>query len=104
MSEERRKRKQERAGGDPSERSPKKMFTWGAIVLLLVGAYLAFWYHQNHKYDAFAKCLSTKDAKMYGLYWCPHCIERKGEFGDSFFYVNYFEFATKGANELNADN
>jgi hypothetical protein len=103
MSEERRKRKQERDGGDSGDKSPKKMFTWGAIVLLLVGAYLAFWYHQNHKYDAFAKCLATKDAKMYGLYWCPHCIEQKGEFGDSFHFVNYVECATKGTNELNPE-
>ncbi len=40
---------------------------------------------------------------MYGLYWCPHCIEQKGGFGDSFHYVNYVECATKGVNELNAE-
>jgi hypothetical protein len=37
---------------------------------------------------------------MYGLYWCPHCIEQKEEFGASFRYVHYVECAIKGSKEI----
>jgi hypothetical protein len=42
------------------------------------------WYYRNHRYDGFAKCLASKQAKMYGLYWCPHCAEQKEMFGKPF--------------------
>lgn len=41
--------------------------------------------------DAFAKCLTKKGVKMYGSYWCPHCQDEKGMFGDSWKYVTYVE-------------
>jgi hypothetical protein len=103
MSDERRKRKQEREGSTSDDGKSKKMLTWGGILILLAAAYYAGWHYQNHKYDAFAKCISTKDAKMYGLYWCPHCIEQKEKFGESFHFVPYVECATKGTNELNPE-
>jgi len=99
MSEERRKRQQERdgtAGGGNS----KQVLIYGGIVVLLAAAYLAGWYHKNHKYDSFAQCIATKQAKMYGLYWCPHCIEQKEMFGESFHFVPYEECAIKGSSEL----
>ena len=34
---------------------------------------------------------------MYGLYWCPHCIDQKVMFGDHFSYVTYVEC---GINEI----
>ena len=34
-------------------------------------------YYKDHKYDSFAHCLAKKEAKMYGLYWCPHCADKK---------------------------
>jgi hypothetical protein len=39
--------------------------------------------------------LSSKNAKMYGLYWCTHCAEQKEMFGSSFHNVNYVECAIK---------
>ncbi len=60
---------------------------------MLAAAYSAGWYHKNHHYDQFAKCLAAKNAKMYGLYWCPHCLEQKKMFGKSFQYVTYQECA-----------
>lgn len=96
MSEERRQRQQERG----KENDPKKLLLWLGIPLLFAGAYYAGWYHRNHRYDAFAQCLSAKQAKMYGLYWCPHCAEQKKDFGASFRYVNYVECAIKGSHEL----
>jgi hypothetical protein len=101
MSEERRKRHEERAGeteADPQER--KKMLVWGGIVVLLILAWIAGWEYRNHRYDGFAKCLTSKQAKMYGAYWCPHCAEQKEEFGKSFQYVNYVECAIQGSREM----
>ena len=98
MSQERRSRKQEREG------APKgalvKYLKWAGIVLLFVLAYLAGWYRKTHRYDSFAKCLASKHARMYGLYWCPHCIEQKQLFGESFHYVPYVECAIKGSNQM----
>jgi hypothetical protein len=99
MSEERRKRQQERDGSATGGNS-KNILVYGAIVVLLAGAYYAGWWHKNHKYDAFAQCLATKQLKMYGLYWCPHCLEQKEMFGQSFHYVPYVECAIKGSTEL----
>jgi len=101
MSEERRKRQQEREGADSgSNENKKRLLKWAGVVALLVAAYVAGWYYKNHKYDSFAKCLATHQAKMYGLYWCPHCQEQKEMFGASFHDVPYIECAIKGSREL----
>jgi hypothetical protein len=100
MSEERKKRQQERAGTGQSSGKGQKYLKWAGISLLFVAAYVAGWYYRTHKYDAFAKCLAAHQVKMYGLYWCPHCIEQKEKFGASFRYVPYVECAVKGSREL----
>jgi len=100
MSEERRKRQEERDAKRSSDGKTKNVLIYGAVLVLLVGAYLAGRYHKNHKYDSFAQCLATKQAKMYGLYWCPHCIEQKEMFGASFHNVPYVECAIKGSSEM----
>ena len=101
MSEERRKRHQERVGTpEANPQSRKTMLIWGGIVVLFVLAWVAGWYYRNHRYDGFAKCLASKQAKMYGLYWCPHCAEQKAMFGKAFQYVPYVECAIKGSNGL----
>jgi hypothetical protein len=98
MSEERRKRQEERNGA--SDGKTKKSLTYGILLILLAGAFIAGRHYRNHKYDAFAKCLAAKQTKMYGLYWCPHCIEQKEMFGDAFHNVPYVECAIKGSSEL----
>lgn len=100
MSEERRKRQQQRQDASPLEGRKKKAFYYILVLFLFAGAYSAGWYYKNHKYDAFAKCLAARQTKMYGLYWCPHCIEQKEKFGASFRYVPYVECAIKGSKEL----
>jgi hypothetical protein len=92
MSEERRKRQQERQ--DENSKT-KKILIYGILLALFVGAYLAGRYYKNHRYDSFAKCLASKNARMYGLYWCPHCADQKSEFGASFRYVPYIECASQ---------
>jgi hypothetical protein len=100
MSEQRRKQQQKRAPVVESNAPSRKTLMWGIIAILLVGAYGAWWYYTNHRYDGFAKCLAAKQAKMYGLYWCPHCAEQKAMFGKAFRYVPYVECAIKGSRDL----
>jgi hypothetical protein len=92
MSEERRKRQQ---AGEKDSSKTKKVILYVLVAALFVGAYLAGRYFKNHKYDSFARCLATKNARMYGLYWCPHCADQKREFGSSFRYVPYIECASE---------
>ena len=92
MSEERRKRQQvSQSDGTDT----KKVILYVVIAALFAGAYLAGRYYKNHKYDSFARCIATKNAKMYGLYWCSHCADQKREFGSSFRYVPYIECASE---------
>jgi hypothetical protein len=94
MSEERRKRQLERDGG-ASDSKTKKLVTYVLAVIMVAAAWVAGQSYKNHRYDAFAKCLATKQAKMYGLSWCPHCIDQKEKFGESFHYVPYVECGIK---------
>lgn len=99
MSEERR-RKQGR-GSSVSRPKSRGKIVWGVVIaLLFVGAFAAGTYRKNHRYDTFAKCLASKQAKMYGLYWCPHCLDQKEMFGKAFQYVPYQECAIKGSREM----
>jgi hypothetical protein len=100
MSEERRKRQQEREAIGKPKTPSRKVLIWGGIAVLCVVVYSAIWYRDTHHYDAFAQCLASKQVKMYGLYWCPHCIEQKEKFGKSFQSVPYVECAIKGSREL----
>jgi len=101
MSDERRKRQEARQSDG---RKTKKVLLYVIILALLAGAYLAGRYYKNRKYDSFAKCLATKNAIMYGLYWCPHCADQKREFGSSFRYVRYVECASESdPHELTPD-
>ena len=93
MSQERRKRQQGRQGETSEGR--KKPLWYGIAIVLLACAFLAGRYYRNHKYDSFAKCLAAHQAKMYGLYWCPHCADQKAMFGAAFRYVPYQECAIK---------
>src|SRR5579864_8407708 len=95
MSEERRQKQQEREGSSTAETTTKKTVTYGVVLILLAAAFLGGRYYRNHKYDSFARCLASKQAKMYGLYWCPHCADQKAMFGSAFHYVPYVECAIK---------
>lgn len=97
MSEERRKKQQLRTQGPEPNPSVRKV---GIVVLVvaIAGSLYAFVRHQQtSRYKAFAQCLSTKGAKMYGAFWCPHCAEQKELFGSSFQYVDYVECGIKGS-------
>ena len=100
MSETRRKRQQERVGTAEVNPTTRNRMIWVGIAIVLIATYVGLWYHNNHRYDEFARCLGAKQAKMYGLYWCPHCIEQKEMFGKSFQYVPYEECAIRDSHEL----
>lgn len=48
----------------------------GIVVLmkLIVGAA-----DISSKYDGFVQCLASKNVKMYGAFWCPHCQEQEAD-------------------------
>lgn len=43
----------------------------------------------NKNNGVLAKCLSEKGVVMYGTERCPHCIEQKELFGESFKFIIY---------------
>lgn len=68
-----------------------------ALVLIIAGVAALFYFGTNRtpgKYDAFAQCLTSKGAKFYGAYWCPHCQNQKAMFGTSEKYLPYIECST----------
>lgn len=80
---------------------------WRWIILVVV-ALAAVWagydyysYRNAHKLDEFAKCVSSKGARMYGAWWCSHCAEQKEKFGYAFQYVNYTECSPEGQRTRN---
>lgn len=93
MSQERRNKRQQLQ--DARNDAKKNRWRYAVAVALLAAAFLAGRYYRNHKYDSFAKCLAAHQAKMYGLYWCPHCADQKAMFGAAFHYVPYQECAMK---------
>jgi len=99
MSEERRKRQQDRLEKDQPKTLPKPslkaVVIVGILALVALGIFIG-WYRQNTRLDAFAKCLDAKQAKMYGAFWCPHCAEQKELFGRSFKYAPYVECGITG--------
>jgi hypothetical protein len=73
------------------------------IAVLIVAAFAAVIYlalrKRGNRLDAFAKCIASKQAKMYGAYWCPHCADQKEMFGSSFQYVPYVECGVPGSRD-----
>jgi glutaredoxin len=72
------------------------------IGLIVGGGYL--WYRSEtapSKYDSLAQCLTEKQVKMYGAYWCPHCKNQKKEFANAFKYIDYIECSLPNATGQN---
>jgi hypothetical protein len=67
------------------------------IALALLAVLISLPACEHKDYSAFAKCLTSKQVAMYGLYWCEHCAEQKKMFGQAFQYVNYMECGIKGS-------
>ena len=96
MSLERRERQKERLGVKDSSWNWKRITLYAALVAIAIGLIYYFVNRSRHQYDAFARCLTARGVKMYGAWWCPHCIEQKEKFAASFEYAPYVECGIKG--------
>ena len=97
MSQERREQQKERLGIENA--ASRKWRRVAICAVLVVAAFGLAYYLGNrvqHKHDGFARCLTERGVKMYGAWWCPHCVEQKEKFGASFEYVPYVECGIKG--------
>ena len=70
-----------------------------SILILALGVLTLFFATRKRTghYDALARCLTSKQAKMYGAFWCPHCQEQKEMFGPSFEFAPYVECGVQGS-------
>jgi len=96
MSQERREQQKENLGIESA--ASRKWRRIGIYAVLIVAAFGLAYYLANraqHKHDSFARCLTERGVKMYGAWWCPHCVEQKETFGASFEYVPYGSAASK---------
>jgi len=69
----------------------RKVITIALLVAAFAGVYYLGLRKRSQRLGTFARCLTAKQAKMYGLSWCPHCEDEKQLFGSSFQYINYIE-------------
>lgn len=99
MSQERRKRKEERQRNDQVKQIPWRALVMFALVVVVVaaGGYYLVRRKRTGRLDSFAQCLSSKGVKMYGAFWCPHCQEQKELFDSSFDYAPYVECGIEGS-------
>jgi hypothetical protein len=97
MSDARKKRQQERGAKAGPNPLVLKIVVVVVIVAVCGGLYFLLRHKHDARMDAFARCLGTKGAKMYGAYWCPHCADQKERFGSSFQYAPYVECGIKGS-------
>ena len=66
------------------------IFVAGSIATVFILRYQK-WSPGVTALSEFAKCLRDKGVTMYGASWCPHCLNEKKAFGDSFRFVPYVE-------------
>jgi len=96
MSQERRERRNEKLGIKTSNRNWRRIAVYAMLILAAFGLAYYLGNRTQHRHDALARCLTERGVKMYGAYWCPHCVEQKEKFGASFEYVPYVECGIKG--------
>jgi hypothetical protein len=97
MSQERRERKIEKLGiPTAARRKWRRIAIYAVLIVAAFGLAYYLFNRSQHRHDAFARCLTERGVKMYGAWWCPHCVEQKEKFGASFEYVPYVECGIKG--------
>ncbi len=96
MSQERRERQKEKQGTATSSQKRARLAIYAVLIVAAFGLAYYLGNRSQHKHDAFARCLKDRGVKMYGAWWCPHCIEQKEAFGASFEYAPYVECGIKG--------
>jgi hypothetical protein len=96
MSQERRERQQERLGTRTFSAKWRRVAIFASLAVAVIGIAYYLDHRSQHKHDAFARCLTERGVKMYGAWWCPHCVEQKEMFSASFEYAPYTECGIKG--------
>jgi len=96
MSQERRERQKEKLGIKTSSGNWGRIEIYAVLIMAAFGLAYYLGNRSQHKHDAFARCLADHGVKMYGAWWCPHCVEQKEKFGASFEFVPYVECGVKG--------
>lgn len=81
-------------------------WVWLGVVLALAVVawaiyYFAYYRNGGNTLDTFAQCLTEREAKMYGAWWCPHCRDEKELFGEAFQHINYVECSSAGQRTQN---
>lgn len=71
----------------------------GLALVLLISSAVPRSTKAANRLDVYAKCLTAKKSKMYGLFWCSHCAEQKDMFGSAFQYINYVECGVPGTRQ-----
>ncbi|MEY2414416.1 MAG: hypothetical protein QOD84_3022 [Acidobacteriaceae bacterium] len=87
------------AGQPSNPRQLQTLLTVIVVIAALAAAYFLGARKRTSQLDGFAKCLQTKNAKTYGIYWCTHCAEQKELFGSAFQYIPYIECGIKGSRD-----
>ena len=75
----------------------RKILVGVVVAAAFAGAYYLGFRKRTSRLDGFAQCLTSKQTKMYGAYWCPHCADQKELFESAFQYVSYIECGVKGS-------
>jgi hypothetical protein len=95
------KQKESQEAAQPAAPTMREVRRNIAIAVLILAAFVLTYYlgrrRRSSRLDAFAQCLASKQAKMYGAYWCPHCADEERMFGSSFKYVPYVECGVPGS-------
>ena len=99
MSEARKQRRQSTQPEVLANTLALKIVIVVGIVAVCGGLYFLLRRKHNVRMDAFAQCLGSKGAKMYGAFWCPHCADQKEMFGSSFQFAPYVECGIKGSRD-----
>lgn len=87
----------ERAKKQVSHEKSIKKLRIAIWILVVIGVALGIFLYvktippPNGLYDVFAKCISNTSTTFFGAFWCPHCHDQKGEFGNSAQYLPYVE-------------
>jgi len=87
-----------------------QLFFTGAIVAIVTLTGTLGVYASQSKISAqansfagrLAQHLTVTNAKMYGAYWCSHCLNQKSKFGEAKKLIPYIECDAKGENPQTA--
>ncbi len=96
----RQQKEQERQAQSSSSLRQKKKshlvkIMLGVIIIAGIGLFVIQRVQAPGPYEAFAKCLTEKGAKVYGADFCKYTAEQIGMFGKSYKYLDYHDYTAR---------